>query len=112
LPAVEEVRAATAEVSEAYSPVLVPDPLTIEQPVGGVVRAVARTSSSDKANALDKENRARDAVNTVVEKNILIVAEDAKLAPLLLRICLPFDGSPRLACDCAGLGVQFLETFP
>jgi hypothetical protein len=91
--AVEEVIALTAEVRDAYSPDFVPVPLTVRQPEGGVMREVARTSSSaGNAKTVDIEDNAKSEVNTELKENILKMGNGTKLVPGLFDwVCLFFS---------------------
>ncbi len=70
--AVEDAMASIAEVREAYSPLFVPVPRTTVHPVGGVIREVARASSSaGRAKAFAIGDNAMIVVNTEVRGFIL-----------------------------------------
>lgn len=110
--AVEEAMASMAEVREAYSPVFVPVPRTTVQPVGGVVREVARASSSaGSAKALDNEDKAKSVVNMEVRENIVKVPESTKVVVvffwgLVVFLSISTGINFHVRCLCRAFQVQ------
>ncbi len=84
--AVEDAMALIAEVREAYSPVFVPVPRTTVHPVGGLVREVARASSSaGRVKAFASGDNAKSVANTEVRETILKECESTQMLRYLSR---------------------------